>query len=167
MLNDLVKRNGNGNSSGSLKDLDDGIYEAEFTGYREAKRATFETRMSETPEFEECVVFTFALVDEDAEASIWVRKAAIWPGEGAKNKPRSALYRTLCELLGKRDLDKSDLADLDAAVNGCVGKRYQIVLESTASGWKKVTKVIPIKPRKRVIEERTVTEEVVDEEIPF
>jgi len=166
MLNDLVKRNGNGNSSGSLKDLDDGIYEAEFTGYREAKRATFETRMSETPEFEECVVFTFALVNEDAEASIWVRKAVIWPGEGAKNKPRSALYRTLCELLGKRDLDKSDLADLDAAVNGCVGKRYQIVLESTASGWKKVTKVIPIKPRKRVIEERTVTE-VVDEEIPF
>jgi hypothetical protein len=166
MLNDLVKRIGNGNSSGSLKDLDDGIYEAEFVGYREAKRATYETRLSETPEFEECIVFTFALTDEEAEASIWVRKATLWAGDGAKNKPRSALYRTLCELLGKRDLEKADLTDLDAAVNGCVGKRYQIVLESTTSGWKKITKVIPLKPRKAA-EKRVVTEEVPDEEIPF
>ena len=160
MLNDLVKRNGSG-TAGGLKELDDGIYEAEFIGYREAKRATYESRLSENPEFEECVVFTFALTDEDAEASIWVRKATIWPGEGAKNKPRSALYRTLCELLGKRDLEKSDLADLDATVTSCVGKRYQIVLESTASGWKKITKVIPLKPRKRVAEEDA------DETLPF
>jgi len=165
MLNDLVKRNGTNGTAGNLKELEDGIYEAEFVGYREAKRATYESRLSENPEFEECIVFTFTLVEEDAEASIWVRKANIWPGEGAKNKPRSALYRTLCELLGKRDLDRSDLADLDGAVSACVGKRYQIVLESTASGWKKITKVIPLKPRKA--EKRVVEEEVPDEEIPF
>lgn len=152
MLNDLVKRNGSG-TAGGLKELDDGIYEAEFIGYREAKRATYESRLSENPEFEDCIVFTFALTEEDAEASIWARKTTIWPGEGAKNKPRSALYRTLCELLGKRDLEKADLADLDATVEGCIGKRYQIVLESTASGWKKITKVIPLKQRKRVAEE--------------
>ncbi len=137
------------------------FYEAEFVGYREAKRATYESRLSENPEFEECVVFTFALSEADAEASIWVRKATIWPGEGSKNKPRSALYRTLCELLGKRDLEKSDLVDLDVTVTSCIGKRYQIVLESTASGWKKITKVIPLKTRKRVVEE------VEDEEAPF
>lgn len=165
MLNDLVKRNGSG-TAGGLKELDDGIYEAEFVGYREATRATYESRLSENPEYEECVVFTFALTEEDAEASIWVRKTAIWPGEGAKNKPRSALYRTLCELLGKRDLEKSDLADLDATVAGCIGKRYQIVLESTASGWKKITKVIPLKPRKRV-EERVAEEDADGETLPF
>ncbi len=165
MLNELVKRNGSG-TAGRLKELDDGIYEAEFVGYREAKRVTYESRLSENPEFEECIVFIFALTEEDAEASIWVRKTTIWPGEGAKNKPRSALYRTLCELLGKRDLEKSDLVDLDATVNGCTGKRYQIVLESTASGWKKITKVIPLKPRKLV--EKRVAEEVGDEEsFPF
>lgn len=165
MLNDLVKRNGSG-MAGGLKDLEDGIYDAEFVGYREAQRATYESRLSENPEFEECVVFTFALTEEDAEASIWVRKTTIWPGEGAKNKPRSALYRTLCELLGKRDLEKSDLADLDATVTGCIGKRYQIVLESTASGWKKITKVIPLKPRKRA-EERVAEEDADGETLPF
>ncbi len=165
MLNDLVKRNGSG-TAGRLKELDDGIYEAEFIGYREAKRATYESRLSENPEFEECVVFTFALIEDDAEASIWVRKTTIWPGEGAKNKPRSALYRTLCELLGKRDLEKSDLADLDATVTGCIGKRYQIVLESTASGWKKITKVIPLKSRKRA-EERVTEEDADGETLPF
>lgn len=165
MLNDLVKRNGSG-TAGGLKELEDGIYEAEFIGYREAKRATYESRLSENPEFEECIVFTFALAEEDAEASIWVRKTTIWPGEGAKNKPRSALYRTLCELLGKRDLEKSDLDDLDATVTGCIGKRYQIVLESTASGWKKITKVIPLKSRKRV-EERVAEEGEDGEILPF
>lgn len=160
MLNDLVKRNGSG-TAGGLKGLDDGIYEAEFVGYREAQRATYESRFSDNPELEECVVFTFALTDEDAEASIWVRKAPIWPGEGAKSKPRSSLYRTLCELLGKRDLEKSDLVDLDATVTSCIGKRYQIVLESTASGWKKITKVIPLKSRKRVVGEE------VNEDVPF
>jgi|GEM_PF-6879896 len=123
-----------------------GAYSAIFRGVSQKQRRTFETRNSETPEFEECFVFEFEVDDPELEAPVlvsrWVRKPKrlAHPGENGKV---TNLYKTLASLYGVSVMTNEQLAGAEEFVQSAVGREYQLTLQTKPNGWIEIVHIAP------------------------